>query len=356
MPMSMCSSEWKSSRMAAPPTSTNSFWAGQKPAMCVGPSFFKSGAKKLKDTIATVTKSASKKRTRPLAPTWRILHFDNLVFNPLNNAPHKPPNTPMAAKIGSSQIWYFWLKNLPNSTGTSVPSVPQARMPSMGPAKKRTVRDATAAQTKVRTMIRGFMCEAPSSTAKSTPPMGAPKAAATPAAAPAAMKSRDSADWRNGAMIGPAFIFAACAATMAPLWIIGPSFPHGRPAPTLQTMPKTFAPKVRSFRTFGKSMPLSTHLISGMPLPPAKGSTKQTRAAATEARTMLVPIHTRYRNPRPTSMSKSHLWVSKLNSLTCMSKNWISTATPPATSPTSTRQSQRKPPFVLLARAVKLLA
>lgn len=39
----------------------------------------------------------------------------------------------------------------------------------------------------------GDMCDAPSSTAKSTAPIGAPKAALTPAAAPAATKSRYSA-------------------------------------------------------------------------------------------------------------------------------------------------------------------
>ena len=55
------------------------------------------------------------------------------------------------------------------------------------------------------------------------------------------------------------------------------------PAETRKRTPQAFASGVRDVTTSGKSIPLSRPLTSGMPLPAARGDTKQTRAPATQA-------------------------------------------------------------------------
>mmetsp|Transcript_92478 Transcript_92478/g.288274 ORF Transcript_92478/g.288274 Transcript_92478/m.288274 type:complete len:224 (-) Transcript_92478:384-1055(-) len=213
------------------------------------------GAQKLIDAMTPVTNSTSRKRLRPNGPMWTFLQRESLKFAALKAAPAKPPATPMSPKMASSQTRYALGANLPNSTGTSVPRTPNGALWCMGPRKKRTVKAEAAAQTKQRVRIVGFMCVAPSSTAKSTPPMGAPNAAATPAAAPAAVRSRASRFWRYGPTRGPASARAMSAPTMAPLWIMGPSFPHGSPAATLKTMPAALHRRVRPRSTPGMSTP-----------------------------------------------------------------------------------------------------
>jgi hypothetical protein len=48
------------------------------------------------------------------------------------------------------------------------------------------------------------------------------------------------------------------AATIAPLWIIGPSFPTGKPPDTAQTVPRTLQKKVRMRSMRGIFMPKRT--------------------------------------------------------------------------------------------------
>ena len=83
--------------------------------------------------------------------------------------------------------------------------------------------------------------DATSSSAKSRPPTGAPKAEATPAAAPAVRKSRASFGLRKCSKKGSAQprvrerICETPRPTIAPMWIMGPSGPTGRPEPTAKT-------------------------------------------------------------------------------------------------------------------------
>ena len=108
-----------------------------------------------------------------------------------------------------------------------------------------------SAQKKVRHVSGCDQYVAASSSAKSTPPIGAPKAAATPAAAPAETKSRLSWSLRKrlSHIVRSRHVFdEPCerpAATIAPVWIIGPSFPSTSPLATEQSTPTTFASSVR---------------------------------------------------------------------------------------------------------------
>ena len=105
-----------------------------------------------------------------------------------------------------------------------------------------------------------------------------------PAAPPAAIKSRSSKSRRSADS-------GNCANTMRahkdpkiePLWIMGPSLPHGKPADTLNSTPQALASNVCGFTTRGKSSPFKRHFTSGIPLPAANGDTKHTKSAAMEA-------------------------------------------------------------------------
>mmetsp|Transcript_128061 Transcript_128061/g.370631 ORF Transcript_128061/g.370631 Transcript_128061/m.370631 type:complete len:215 (-) Transcript_128061:973-1617(-) len=103
MLLSRWSSLWKSQLMASPPRSTNSRCPTLNFSMFVV-LLFTSGMKKLKDTIANVTRITSASRTCPRGPTCAMRHLDKCVFSQLKKAPAKPPQTPMSEKMGSSQI------------------------------------------------------------------------------------------------------------------------------------------------------------------------------------------------------------------------------------------------------------
>ena len=86
-----------------------------------------------------------------------------------------------------------------------------------------------------------------SSNAYRMPPSGALKAAATPAAAPMLVQSRCAAGMRRPSCM-PQRRSARCerlVATIAPMWIIGPSLSSGRPVETMQVTPSTLAISVR---------------------------------------------------------------------------------------------------------------
>ena len=63
------------------------------------------------------------------------------------------------------------------------------------------------------------------------------------------------------------------AATTLPLCTIGPSFPTGNPAATLNVTPTTLHTRVLSLTILGRSIPFRKHFTSGMPDPPLTGST-----------------------------------------------------------------------------------
>mmetsp|Transcript_74569 Transcript_74569/g.194461 ORF Transcript_74569/g.194461 Transcript_74569/m.194461 type:complete len:222 (-) Transcript_74569:241-906(-) len=189
-------------------------------------------------------------------------------------------------------------------------------------------------------MIVTFIQEAPSSMAKSTPPSGALNAAATPAAAPAATRSRRSLSNDFGIIRGSEKGRATSEPMMAPLWIMGPSLPAGMPAATLPTMPQTLASSVFTLRTRGKCVPLRKHLISGMPLPAASGSTKQTIVAAIETRAR--PKHRNAKYCMGSSPS-SRSMMCKRSSSNFLQAWSIAAPTSPAPAPASTTSAQRRP-------------
>mmetsp|Transcript_25415 Transcript_25415/g.71274 ORF Transcript_25415/g.71274 Transcript_25415/m.71274 type:complete len:251 (-) Transcript_25415:404-1156(-) len=125
-----------------------------------------------------------------------------------------------------------------------------------------------------------FCCqkEATSSKAKSSPPMGALKAVATPAATPAVMKSRFSLPPRNrrkSCRSKPSAVECAWlrpAPMMAPMWIMGPSGPTGRPLATASTQLASLATKVRRLRMPRRLHPLRYAITSGTPDPAARGA------------------------------------------------------------------------------------
>mmetsp|Transcript_143282 Transcript_143282/g.267038 ORF Transcript_143282/g.267038 Transcript_143282/m.267038 type:complete len:212 (-) Transcript_143282:23-658(-) len=206
--------------------------------------------------IVAVTIKTSRKRRFPRGPTFRIRQRVSLVFAELKAAPHKPPAAPIKANTGSSQTLYSLASKFPKLSGEAAPIVPQGALPSRPVSRKRTTRVAEVQHTNVRSIIIGEKNVAPSSMAKSTPPSGAPKAAATPEDAPAATKSLASTSARYARSSGPAPVFANTPPTTAPLWIMGPSFPHGIPAETLNITPGALAISVLKSTTRGKCTPL----------------------------------------------------------------------------------------------------
>ena len=80
------------------------------------------------------------------------------------------------------------------------------------------------------------------------PPNGALNAAATPAAAPIPIHSRCGCGSLSSSIrcVPGHFFLVATAATIAPMWTIGPSLPSGKPDATTSVMPITLASSVRS--------------------------------------------------------------------------------------------------------------
>eukprot|EP00471_Norrisiella_sphaerica_P010750 CAMPEP_0184504230 /NCGR_PEP_ID=MMETSP0113_2-20130426/52329_1 /TAXON_ID=91329 /ORGANISM="Norrisiella sphaerica, Strain BC52" /LENGTH=229 /DNA_ID=CAMNT_0026893855 /DNA_START=1818 /DNA_END=2504 /DNA_ORIENTATION=+ len=159
------------------------------------------------------------------------------------------------------------------------------------------------AQNNVRHVRSGCHHEAPSSKQNITPAKGAPNAAATPAAEPHAMKSLFSLSLRNSLNLdhrvsNPKVDDFPCespAPHIAPVCIIGPSLPTGKPAPTARATPPAFANRVFIRIDLLIITPFSRLLISGIPDPAATGSntTKRPPRAA-------IPPH------NPTVMSSAH--------------------------------------------------
>ena len=131
----------------------------------------------------------------------------------------------------------------------------------------------------VSTASAGDQCDATSSYAKSSPPMGAPNAVATPHAAPAVTKSRLSLSFRNRrnettpsviqrGVVNPSAPVSPCdkpAPSVAPRWIIGPSGPTGNPLATAHIVLTNFTTNVRRWNTPGRRSRSGTHDVRTAP-------------------------------------------------------------------------------------------
>mmetsp|Transcript_112474 Transcript_112474/g.216658 ORF Transcript_112474/g.216658 Transcript_112474/m.216658 type:complete len:259 (-) Transcript_112474:47-823(-) len=108
-----------------------------------------------------------------------------------------------------------------------------------------------------------------SSTANSTPPMGAPKAVETPAAAPTQISScRGMAP--ASAPNGPPLVRNTYA-QQTPICMRGPSLPSASPAPTTSDKPTVFIKRQTAEKLREIKKPDTAALTSGMPLPLAGG-------------------------------------------------------------------------------------
>ena len=164
----------------------------------------------------------------------------------------------------------------------------------------------------VSTASAGDQCDATSSYAKSSPPMGAPNAVATPHAAPAVTKSRLSLSFRNRrnettplaviqrGVVNPSAPVSPCdkpAPSVAPRWIIGPSGPTGNPLATAHIVLTNFTTNVRRWNTRGTSIPFRYAPYVRHAAPPAAGAKYATGYAARNTSAPLyVVLNTQARN------------------------------------------------------------
>jgi len=120
--------------------------------------------------------------------------------------------------------------------------------------------------------------------AKRTPASGAPKAAATPAAAPT--QTRSVSSMGTPPYRCPSFAKGVARRTpqQAPIWIIGPSLPKARPAPTQSASATTFASSVSARKDMGRAKPATIAFTSGMPLPRAAMQRCVTKEASSAKR------------------------------------------------------------------------
>mmetsp|Transcript_69669 Transcript_69669/g.157517 ORF Transcript_69669/g.157517 Transcript_69669/m.157517 type:complete len:254 (-) Transcript_69669:444-1205(-) len=193
-------------------------------------------------------------------------------------------------------------------------------------------------------------CVAISSPTKRSPPMGAPKAAETPPATPAAMKSRRSAMFRNILSFSLRKGGNPCAWLMMdpstePMWIMGPSGPHGRPDPTARAQEANLANNTEMLKVYGMITPLRKTEVSGMPDPAAKGSMKMMMAAdvvTSNAQAQInLPHNKRTQGPAPSSSPASSSITparrSKSQPTHCLRRKLTS----PHTAPTAAKVAQR---------------
>ena len=252
------------------------------------------GRQKAAVDVSSVTNSTSAKR----AARWRraARHRERRSFRLMKAAPRRPPPAPRRTNTGKwtscgvlcSRSALVWLRNEPKAISPSLEIWPNW-LPGSVESRTLSISVEQSAQKKVRHVSGCDQYVAASSSAKSTPPIGAPKAAATPAAAPAETKSRLSWSLRKrlSHIVRSRHVFdEPCerpAATIAPVWIIGPSLPSTSPLATEHSTPTVFASSVRVRSSPGTRQPWRYDLTSGMPEPPAIGATSTTSAAATDA-------------------------------------------------------------------------
>mmetsp|Transcript_129120 Transcript_129120/g.373721 ORF Transcript_129120/g.373721 Transcript_129120/m.373721 type:complete len:207 (+) Transcript_129120:810-1430(+) len=130
-----------------------------------------------------------------------------------------------------------------------------------------------------------------SSTAKSTPPMGAPKAVETPAAAPThdtSCKGTTSAT----RVKRPDRLHNKCA-KHTPMWMHGPSLPTDMPPPTTNANPTDFISKHGAEKHEAFAKPPTAAFTSGIPLPFAGGAKEANKSAATAEKPTVAAMFTK---------------------------------------------------------------
>ena len=129
---------------------------------------------------------------------------------------------------------------------------------------------------------------ATSSITNSRPPMGLEKAAVTPAADPAEIKSRIFSGSVNALEPRPGILsvleppWGTPAPMRAPMWMVGPSAPIGRP----EQMPKRHESDLRNMtrmlKICGNKTPFRYDITSGTPEPAAAGKIQQQKTLMAE--------------------------------------------------------------------------
>mmetsp|Transcript_30692 Transcript_30692/g.74787 ORF Transcript_30692/g.74787 Transcript_30692/m.74787 type:complete len:254 (+) Transcript_30692:1672-2433(+) len=216
----------------------------------------------------------------------------------LNPAPIRPPRQPIRTKPGISHAVYFHgllPSSPPNANSPDRESIPHELLSPFIPERKTLVtKPDVIALKRVLHVRSGCHQDVPSSRQNMTPAKGAPNAAATPAAAPHAIKSLFSLSFRNSINFDQRvsnpnvedFPWESPAPMIAPVWIIGPSLPTGKPEPTAITMPPALAKSV-FIRMLRLTMtPFRRLLISGIPEPAATGSMRTKRPPNAS-----IPVH-----------------------------------------------------------------
>mmetsp|Transcript_49793 Transcript_49793/g.142460 ORF Transcript_49793/g.142460 Transcript_49793/m.142460 type:complete len:207 (-) Transcript_49793:314-934(-) len=196
------------------------------------------------------------------------------MLNLTNKAPPKPPIRPKRQKGTISQEIQSFL-----GLCLGVDSAKSARF---APVKFRclSVKLAEKAAMNANSSVWRLneRTEPSSSAAKRTPPRGARNAAETPAAAPM------QASWWKGITSSSSLsrTRARCStwAQHTPMWIIGPSLPSDRPAPSTSARPRVLTSRHRAEKLSGRAKPETAALTSGIPLPRAAGQTSCTISAA----------------------------------------------------------------------------
>mmetsp|Transcript_19520 Transcript_19520/g.31290 ORF Transcript_19520/g.31290 Transcript_19520/m.31290 type:complete len:220 (+) Transcript_19520:495-1154(+) len=204
--------------------------------------------------------------SRP-ASTDRLRRFAIKTLSFTKRAPPKPPTTPKSRKTDSSQLSHSFFAlfvgvDILKNVSWLEPFIFQlfnvkldAKLPAKAKSNERWLK---------------ARIEPSSSTAKSTPPIGAPKAVDTPAAAPMQITSCNGTKAAR-APSGPLLVCSTYA-QLTPICISGPSFPSASPAPTERESPTALTSRQTLLKLLEIEKPATAAFTSGIPLPFAAGA------------------------------------------------------------------------------------